>query len=137
MRPLRSVGRKGAHACVRRSGARTLIAYCQLKCSASMGPLVASFRFRSCDTPALLIRISIWSFPEVLKCSCAALMMAVTASAGLLRSACTLSHLMLWVVAKEEHNASVGAREDSEVKFRSSEQPFSARLRAIASPIPV
>lgn len=44
---------------------------------------------------------------------------------------------MLWVVAKEEHNASVGAREDSEVKFSSNEQPFSARLRAIASPIPV
>lgn len=43
---------------------------------------------------------------------------------------------MLWVEAREEQSASVGAREDSEVKLRRREQPFAARLRAIASPIP-
>jgi hypothetical protein len=43
---------------------------------------------------------------------------------------------MPWVEAREEQSASVGAREDSEVKLRRREQPFAARLRAIASPIP-
>lgn len=38
--------------------------------------------------------------------------------------------------ASERQRASVGAREVSEVKFRSSEQPLEARLRAMASPIP-
>jgi hypothetical protein len=44
---------------------------------------------------------------------------------------------MLWVEANEVQMASVGPREDSEVKFKSNEQPFDARLRAMASPIPV
>lgn len=43
---------------------------------------------------------------------------------------------MPWVEAREEQIASVGAREDSEVKLRRREQPFAARLRAMASPIP-
>jgi hypothetical protein len=43
---------------------------------------------------------------------------------------------MPWAEAREEQSASVGAREDSEVKLRRREQPFAARLRAIASPIP-
>jgi hypothetical protein len=43
---------------------------------------------------------------------------------------------MPWVEAREEQSASVGAREDSEVKLRRREQPFAARLRAMASPIP-
>lgn len=43
---------------------------------------------------------------------------------------------MLWVEANEVQRASVGPRENSEVKLRSNEHPFAAKLRAIASPIP-
>jgi hypothetical protein len=41
------------------------------------------------------------------------------------------------VEASEAQSSSVRAREDSEVKLRRSEQPFAARFRAIASPMPV
>ena len=62
--------------------------------------------------------------------------MAFVASSGLLRSAWILAHLMPWADASEVHSCSVGAREDSEVKFRRSAQPLAARFRAIASPMP-
>lgn len=63
-------------------------------------------------------------------------MIAAVASSGLLRSAWTLSQRTPWAAANSAQIFSVGAREDSDVKFRRRETPLPARLRATASPIP-
>ena len=70
------------------------------------------------------------------KCCLAAARMVSLACWALLRSACTLWHRMPCVVDSVVHRVSVRWRDDSDVKFRSREQPLEARLWAMASPMP-
>lgn len=77
-----------------------------------------------------------WPCGPVKCCLAAARMVSLPRWASL-RSACTLWHRMPCVLDSVVHRDSVRSRDDSEVKFRSSEQPLDARLCAIASPMPV
>lgn len=104
-----------------------------MKYAASIGPFSVSFRSLSAETPALLMRMSIVVLG---KCVFAAARILVTASSGVERSACTDTQRMECLVESWAQRSSVLEREDSEVKFRRSEQPLLARFLAMASPIP-
>lgn len=81
--------------------------------------------------------MSIWNFPSgEVKFFFAASRICATASSGRERSAWTDAQRIECWVAREVQRSSVRDREDSEVKFNRREQPFEARFRAMASPIP-
>lgn len=119
-----------------------------MKYSGVIGPFLGSFRVRSSATPALLIRMSIWKVPDpdpsvapvvagLEKFCFACVRIFGIDCSGLLRSACTLSHFILYFVDSVSVMVSVLVLLVSEVYTSNKEQPFSARLWAIASPIPI